>query len=108
MNQREALITVIDAVREQFPEPEKRLARALKLLEMRAEVLRDRADRRAHKRSCPCGERECLGVVCWECFHAAGAEMQQMWKLAKTDEDKRIAARGLIRKAIQRREARDL
>lgn len=102
MNQREALVTVISAIREQFPEPEKRLARALKILETRAEILRERAERRAHKRRCPCGEHECLGVVCWECFSTATAELREMWKLAKSDEDKRVAARGLIRHAIQR------
>ncbi len=45
MNQREAIVTVIDFVREQAPE-DKRIQKAAKILEKRAELLRARAERR--------------------------------------------------------------
>lgn len=103
MNQREAIVTLIEAVREQLPVLNKQQERALKIMEARAEVLRVRIEKRSQHRRCPCGERECLGVVCYECFGTAPAEAREIWQRATTLTDKRIGARGLIRHAIGRR-----
>jgi hypothetical protein len=105
MNQGEAIVTLIEVVREWIPDPSPRLKRALKIMETRAEVLRCRNERRAMHRRCPCGERECINIVCYLCFGSASAEVREMWRIAKTAEDRRVAARGLIRHAISRRAA---
>lgn len=95
MNQREALVTIIDFVREQAPE-DPRILRALKLIKKRADILRVRHEQRGQRRACARCSALTSGVLCWRCWHSIPEGLRGAVEGARTDEAKRAAIRAVF------------
>lgn len=96
MNVREAYVTLIDALREHHLDESPRVAKALRVLEKKAESLRQKAERRALARPCPraCG-RTSYGLLCWHCWQLVPPELKENWEKAGTVDERREACRAI-------------
>lgn len=100
MNQCDATTAVILFFRER-PEGEaalandKQLARAVKVLEKRAEVLRVRLQRRRTACLCACGQGKATNVVCWHCWQRVPENVVANFREGTT-ENKRCALRIIL------------
>jgi hypothetical protein len=106
MNQRDATVKVIEFFRE-TPEGaaavsnDKNLARALTVLDKRADVLRIRLERRRTATMCRCGRHKASSAVCWQCF----SELPDDVRLAfgsKSEWSQRAAIRLALEHATRR------
>lgn len=103
MNQLDATVRLILFFRER-PEGEtalandKLLAKAVKVIEARAEVLRKRLERRRARVLCHCGLHATSNLVCWACFASAPDELRHAFE-ARGGAVRREAARDLIKHA---------
>jgi hypothetical protein len=70
---------------------------ALKLLERKATKLQGSLDRRRNARPCRvCGIRKTGGIVCNRCWWDLPADAREAWRKAKTNQEKRAAARTIF------------
>lgn len=83
---------------------DKQLARAVKVLEKRAEVLRLRLERRRTAVLCICEQHKAANIVCWQCWSAVPDEVREQFRDGEGDQ-RRAALRVIFDVAKRRKEA---
>ena len=96
MTLRESIVTLIDFVREHGGNENVRVRQAVRTLEKKAEVLREKYERRCRRHPCwRCGEN-CDGILCWKCWQMIPDGIRVFHQIAKTDIERRMAARRVM------------
>lgn len=103
VNLREALVTVIDYIREQGADDSPRMRQALKPLEKKAEALRVKRERMSLGRVCrQCG-KGCAGLLCYGCWGTIPEELRSDFHSAKSDGDRTAACRAILELVVDRK-----